>query len=160
MRLLKIVFAWFPATTVSGVPYVIDGDTLAFGRKRVRLWGIDAPEMDTWQGRKARAFLIKKLAGREVTCVDTGTRSYGRVVAKCYVDGEDIAWWLVNAGHAVDWPHYSGGHYRAGTSPQLRRFIIAYRRRQAHMQRLNWRPSNGDMAVGLLRSRGRSLWVR
>jgi len=145
MLLLHIIVAWFSRAAVSGVPYVIDGDTLAFGRKRVRLWGIDAPEMDTWQGQKARAFLIKKLAGREVMCVDSGGQSYGRIVAKCYVDGEDIAWWLVNAGHAIDWPRYSGGHYRSGTSHELRRFIIAYRRRQrgAPAPRSEFRPVPG-----------------
>lgn len=130
MRLLGFIATLFTTTAVSGVAYVIDGDTLAFGRKRVRVWGIDAPEMDTWQGTQARSFLIKKLAGRKITCVDTGERSYGRIVAQCYVDGEDIAWWLVNAGHAIDWPRHSGGHYRSGTSPQLRRFIIDYRRKQ------------------------------
>jgi endonuclease YncB( thermonuclease family) len=134
MGLLYTISDWFfPAArtgrSFSGVPYVIDGDTLAFGRKRVRLWGIDAPEMDTWPGKQARLFLIEKLTGQSVTCIETGERSYGRIVAKCYVGGEDIAWWLVNAGHAVDWPRYSGGYYRSGTSHELRRFIIAYRRR-------------------------------
>jgi len=130
MRLLAFFTAWFAPRHRSGVPYVIDGDTLAFGRVHVRLWGIDAPEMDTWQGRRARAFLIRQLAGRQVTYVPTGERSYNRIVARCYVEGEDIAWWLINSGNAVDWPRHSGGYYRAGTSPRLRSFIIAYRRRQ------------------------------
>jgi len=134
MRLLRFIVAWFAPKPRSGVPYVIDGDTLAFGRTRVRLWGIDTPEMDTWQGRRARAFLIRQLAGREVTYVPTGTDRYGRMVARCYVNGEDIAWWLINSGNAVDWPQFSGGHYRAGTSPQLRSFVIAYRRRQRAMK--------------------------
>lgn len=130
MRLLRFIATFFAPKAIGGKAYVIDGDTLAFGKTRVRLWGIDAPEMDTWRGRKAKSFLVGKLAGREVTCVVKGKCHYGRVVAQCYVDGEDIAWWLINAGHAVDWPRYSGGYYRSGTSPHVRRFVIAYRRRQ------------------------------
>jgi endonuclease YncB( thermonuclease family) len=30
--------------TIEGHPRVVDVDTLAFGKDRVRLWGIDAPE--------------------------------------------------------------------------------------------------------------------
>jgi endonuclease YncB( thermonuclease family) len=32
------------AATISGIPKVVDGDTLEFGDQRVRLYGIDAPE--------------------------------------------------------------------------------------------------------------------
>ena len=137
MQLLGSIAAWFAPKSISGIPHVIDGDTLAVGGTRIRIWGIDAPEMDTWQGKQARGFLINKLAGRNVTCVKTGQRSYGRIVAKVYADGEDIAWWLVNAGHAVDWPQFSGGYYRSGTSYKLRSFIIAYRRRQRAMRAIN-----------------------
>lgn len=31
------------AQAVSGIPFVVDGDTLGFGEVRVRLYGIDAP---------------------------------------------------------------------------------------------------------------------
>ena len=34
------------ATDLSGVPRVVDGDTLAIGATKVRLDGIDAPETD------------------------------------------------------------------------------------------------------------------
>lgn len=139
MRLVETFVARFRAFTalpggISGVPYVIDGDTLAIGTIRIRIWGIDAAEMDTRAGQRARLFLIERLKGRTINCIDTGERSYGRIVARCFAEGEDIAWWLVNAGYAIDWPRYSGGYYRSGTSPRLRRFIIAYRRRNRRAQ--------------------------
>jgi endonuclease YncB( thermonuclease family) len=34
------------ATDLSGVPRIVDGDTLAIGATKVRLHGIDAPETD------------------------------------------------------------------------------------------------------------------
>jgi endonuclease YncB( thermonuclease family) len=34
------------AAEISGVPMVVDGDTLAIGATKVRLEGIDAPETD------------------------------------------------------------------------------------------------------------------
>ena len=109
------------ASALSGPAVAIDGDTLAIGRARVRLCGIDAPERREPGGREARAFLGGLIHGRRVRCepVGTGTpcdgrsppRSKGRVVAQCFVGRRDIARVLVQSGHARDWPRFSGGAY-------------------------------------------------
>ena len=39
--------------------------------------------------------------------------SHKRIVAQCFVDGIDISKEMVCSGHAVDWPKFSGGYYRA-----------------------------------------------
>ena len=45
------------AETIEGRPRVVDGDTLVFGMKRVRLHGIDAPEAkQQCQRRDGRAY--------------------------------------------------------------------------------------------------------
>lgn len=98
---------------VTGRPTrVTDGDTLRFGETRVRLHGVDAPEMNTDEGREARRRLIALIGDGEVRCRDTGQRSYERVVAVCYdARGRDLAAAMVQAGWAYDAPRFSGGRY-------------------------------------------------
>lgn len=93
--------------------FVIDGDTITSPSHRIRLWGIDAPEMDTRAGRDARRYLIELTRGDTLTCEQKGSDGYGRRVATC-VDslGSDIACSLLEAGHAEEWFTYSHGYYR------------------------------------------------
>lgn len=93
--------------------YVVDGDTIRQGMVSVRLWGIDAPEMDTQAGRDARRYLIELTEGETLTCEQKGTDGYGRRVASCTDSyGADLACSLLEAGHAEEWFTYSGGYYR------------------------------------------------
>jgi endonuclease YncB( thermonuclease family) len=96
---------------VVGYPRVVDGDTLTIGETRVRLWGIDAPEMSAAGGAEARDFLARRIEGQPVRCAPKNRDRYGRTVAMCFLDREDIAAMMVRAGHARDWPRYSGGFY-------------------------------------------------
>src|SRR5712691_1182230 len=76
------------AVTLSGVARVIDGDTIILEETRIRLKGIDAPETDQicldakrerWTcGIEARDRLKEHIAGRELSCVDSGNDRYGR----------------------------------------------------------------------------------
>jgi endonuclease YncB( thermonuclease family) len=92
---------------------VTDGDTLRSGDLRVRLWGIDAPEMDEHGGSAATEALRGIISGQDLTCQVTGTDRYRRIVARCELpDGRDIACEMVAAGMARDWPRYSNGAYR------------------------------------------------
>lgn len=99
---------------LAGPARPIDGDTLAIGATRIRLWGIDAPEAETPSGRQATRLMAQALAQGPVRCEDTGGRSHDRIVARCDdAKGQDIAERLVAAGLAVDWPKFSGGRYAA-----------------------------------------------
>lgn len=92
---------------------VTDGDTIRDGNLRVRLWGIDAPELDTRRGPASRAHLRQLIDGKTVACDPRDTDRYGRTVAVCYLpDGRDLACEMVRAGMARDWAKYSGGAYR------------------------------------------------
>ena len=58
-----------PIAATTGVPTSIhDGDTFRFGKLRVRVWGIDAPELETQFGPAARA-----QAPRPVHTTEPGT---------------------------------------------------------------------------------------
>jgi len=92
------------------VTRVVDGDTFEVGVVRVRLWGVDAPEHDQPGGTEARAKLVELLRGHPVACEPKG-RSRARVVARCMVDGHDLAEMMAAAGYALDWPKFSGSAY-------------------------------------------------
>jgi len=88
---------------------------------RVRLCGIDAPELRRPGGREAQLFLDSLTRRKVTTCIAVGEgtpcdgrsaqRNRDRVVAQCFTDGRDLACELVKNGHARDWQKYSGDHY-------------------------------------------------
>ena len=99
---------------------VVDGDTLHVGDERVRLWGIDAPEIDEPGGPAARDAL-EEFAADGVRCrlppSGQDRDRYGRAVRRCVTpDGRDVAAELVGGGFAEDWPRYSGGFYASKSS--------------------------------------------
>jgi micrococcal nuclease len=100
-------------TTVSGRCYVIDGDTIQIGDLRIRLAGIDAPELDHPWGNKAKWELVALCKGQSVTATLEPDISYDRVVATCTLpDGRDLSAEMVKRGMAIDWAKFSGGKYR------------------------------------------------
>lgn len=101
------------ATVLAGRAYVIDGDTIVVQKTQVRLFGIDAPELNHPYGNKARWGLVNLCKGKTVRAEVSAQDIHGRVVAKCYLaDGRDLSAEMVKAGLAIDWPKFSGGQYR------------------------------------------------
>ena len=109
--------------TVAGRASVIDGDPLEIHDRRIRLWGVDAPEARqscdaadgaAWAcGRASANRLDQHLQDRTVACYEQDTDRYGRMVARCTVDGEDVGGWLVRQGLAIRYARYAGNAYRA-----------------------------------------------
>ena len=104
--------------TLSGEARVSDGDTLRLGNDRVRLVGLDAPELDqtcideggaSWPcGREASRRLRELIGNGKVRCSTEGRDKYGRFLGRCTVDGKDIGATLVAEGFAVaSFPSYS-----------------------------------------------------
>ncbi|WP_240804362.1 thermonuclease family protein [Qingshengfaniella alkalisoli] len=82
-------------------------------KTRIRLFGIDAPEIDHPWGKKAKWELVTLCKGQRVTAVTTGELSHDRKVAQCFLpDGRDLSAEMVRRGCAIDWPKFSGGCYR------------------------------------------------
>ncbi|WP_087140607.1 thermonuclease family protein [Brevundimonas diminuta] len=104
----------------AGAPIVVDGDTLTVEGVRVRLWGVDAPEQDQSCLRDGQAYRCGQVASqalrewigrRPAVCVEVEKDQYGRSVARCAVDDQDIGAWLVSQGQALDYRRHSGGAY-------------------------------------------------
>ncbi len=107
---------------VRGRAWVIDGDTIDIGGTRIRLSGIDAPEMDHPYGKTAKWTLVNLCKGQEVRAVFDGDLSHDRTVATCYLpDGRDLSAEMVKAGMAIDWPKFSRGKYSGLEVPGIRK---------------------------------------
>ena len=99
---------------------VVDGDGLRIEGNAVRLWGIDAPELDQTCGPAERPlpcgedarFLLGALAmGGDVLCETKDVDRFGRTVAHCFAGDLDLGGEMVRYGYALDWPRYSRGFY-------------------------------------------------
>jgi len=88
---------------------VFDGDTVwvqptdGGPRRKLRLDGIDAPEICQAGGVAARDALAHRVLGQRVQVAQRARDNHGRGLARLDLDGEDLNRWLVRAGHA--WAH-------------------------------------------------------
>jgi endonuclease YncB( thermonuclease family) len=101
-----------PLAPLNGAAVVIDGDSLEIGKTRIRLEGIDAPELEqtcadpkgqTWAcGRSASRAVRAHLQGHDVRCEPKGLDQFKRVLAVCFLsDGSDLNAWIVRQGWAL-----------------------------------------------------------
>ena len=112
--------------TISGNAKVIDGDTIKINKKKIRLFGIDAPEKkqickklyisffifnfqeDYKCGEKSALALLKKLKNKKVECIFEEKKDiYKRNIGTCYIKNQDINKWLVKNGYAIAYKKYS-----------------------------------------------------
>lgn len=91
---------------IGEVTHVSDGDTLwvkpgrGVAPRKLRLLGLDAPELCQAGGLAARAALQGLVAGKPVQVQVNFQDTYGRGLARLRVDGRDVGAALVSAGHA------------------------------------------------------------
>ncbi len=105
------------AQEVRAVPQIVDADTIYAGDVKIRLSGIDAPEMDqlcldgrgkNWNcGIEAKNQLSHFSNGRSWVCHLTGVDRYGRSLGSCTIEGQDVSSWLVRNGWALAFKRYS-----------------------------------------------------
>ena len=118
-----LAFSIAQAADLSGLPRIVDGDTLAIGATKVRLEGIDAPETDQvclnasgahWAcGIDARDQLAAHIANQDIKCASSGIDAYQRTLATCYLADEDLNGWLVQEGWALAYVKYSSKYIHA-----------------------------------------------
>jgi len=96
-------------TIKAKVIHVVDGDTFDLSDgTRVRLQGVDAPELKQIGGRESRAYLENLIKGKEVTVRVDGMHK-GRVIGSVYLGNENVGLKLVQNGHAFVSPKYIEG---------------------------------------------------
>lgn len=104
---------------ITGYPHIHDADTITIEGKRIRLEGIDAPELKQacesedrtpYQcGEVSTAALRVKIGTDRVSCNISGRGRYRRYLGICFTNGmeESLNAWLVSQGHAVAYRKYS-----------------------------------------------------
>lgn len=162
--LVLLVFAAPVAAGIKGIVRVIDGDTLDVGGVRVRLHGIDAPEIGqlcttsagqswdcgTWVSREVRA----RYQGTKASCDQVDRDQYGRVVAVCRVSGKDLGGVLVRKGMAVAFRKYSTAYVpdeRRAKKARLGLHAGTFQTPAAHRAA---RRTQGDTPTGSCRIKG------
>lgn len=70
---------------------VVDGDTLRVGSQRIRLRGIDTPEMSEIEGPAAKRRLEELLRSGSIRIVPRGRDVYDRLVADVFVNEQNVA---------------------------------------------------------------------
>ena len=66
---------------------IVDGDTFVADGKKIRLWGIDAPEKGDTYYTAAKIFLETMINDGELTCKTVDVDRYQRDVMHCFIDG-------------------------------------------------------------------------
>ncbi len=116
------------AEEISGIPKVVDGDTIHIDNYKFRLEGIDAPEMrqqckkesfkisffigftfykDYSCGRVSKEKLITKIDTTEIKCISSSKDRYKRYIATCYKGKTNLNQWMVRNGFAIAYRRYS-----------------------------------------------------
>ena len=95
---------------ITGTPRIVDGDTIHIANTKIRLHGIDAPEMKqtchTSEGKEQMCGVLAKQAlerlvkGQDVTCKGDKRDRYKRLIAVCYVGPFNINEQMVADGWA------------------------------------------------------------
>jgi endonuclease YncB( thermonuclease family) len=108
------------ARVIAGKASVVDGDGVEIQGIKIRLFGVDAPEIDQyckradgtrWRcGQYATVALDRLAGGKDLSCATRENDRYGRPVAVCKVDGRDLASELAREGWAFAYRKYSSDY--------------------------------------------------
>lgn len=98
------------------VAEVLDGDTITVigadrSSVRVRFLGVDAPEKSQPFGPQCREALSGRVAGEEVRVQSAGQDTYGRILGKVVLRGQDQNVVQLQAGCAWHYAHYASEQF-------------------------------------------------
>ena len=116
------------AEEIIGISKIVDGDTLYINSFKIRLEGIDAPEIrqvckkeklkissiigftfyeDYNCGKLSKEHLKIKVEGSKIRCISSLKDRYKRYLATCYKNKINLNRWMVRNGLAVAYRRYS-----------------------------------------------------
>ena len=113
---LTIIIPVDTKAQIGGKAKIIDGDTIQIGDNRIRLYGIDAPELKqvckingrNWMcGEEAAMALAYEMANHWISCITKGKDRYSRTLAICFKANIDINREMVKRGLALAYRKYS-----------------------------------------------------
>lgn len=99
-------------TLTGSVTRIVDGDSLYVENKKLRLWGVDAPDKDEFGYNEARKKLQEIVQDQTVTCTCKDTDRHGRSMVLCTLqNGDDVGKILIESGWALDYRRHTSGYY-------------------------------------------------
>ena len=131
---MRIVILFFIFTSnilaeeITGIPRIVDGDTVHINGYKIRLEGIDAPEIRQQFkkvklkvssmigftlyknyncGEVSKENLETKVNRSKIKCISSSKDRYQRYLSKCFKDKINLNRWMVRNGHAVAYRRYS-----------------------------------------------------
>ena len=121
------------AEEIIGIPRIVDGDTIYINEYKIRLEGIDAPEMrqqckkerlkissiigftfykNYSCGEVSKENLELKIDRSKIKCISSTKDRYKRYLAKCFKDKINLNRWMVRNGYAVAYKSYTKDYVR------------------------------------------------
>ena len=109
---LLITCSVFSETLTGKVLYVSDGDTLTMDvggqKKKIRFYGIDAPEKTQPGGLEAKEFVLERIRDKIIEVDVSDTDRYNRIIGKIYYDnGKYLNKEVVKSGNAWWYQQYA-----------------------------------------------------
>ena len=110
---------------IEGVPSVTDGDTIKINGNKIRLFGIDAPEVKQSCKKPFISFsfyslykkyncgvistekLRDKISNKKISCLISNKDRYGRFIGECFYKKLNLNSWMVKNGYAAAYLKYS-----------------------------------------------------
>tara|TARA_Y100001958_G_C20896462_1_gene320462 strand:+ start:26 stop:529 length:504 start_codon:yes stop_codon:yes gene_type:complete len=138
-KILTSIFLFFfinqqlNAIEIYGAAKVIDGDSVHINSKKIRLEGIDAPEIKQkckksflkisaivgFEFKKSyscgvisKSKLFEKISGAKIKCISLSRDKYKRYLSTCYKNKINLNKWMVRNGYAVAYKRYSKDYLR------------------------------------------------
>ena len=101
---------------IKGSAKIIDGDTIKVKGEKIRLFGIDAPEMKQicinknsklYKCGQEAKFALETYIYSQVICYYNSKDRYGRILGICFVEETELNKMMVQSGNAVAYLKYS-----------------------------------------------------
>ena len=116
LSLYVFLLLMFCNTSFADSLRVVDGDTIVLNGEKIRISGIDAPELKqmcmngdekVFCGKTAKMILVKKIGNQTPECIREGKDVYKRTLAECFINGVSLSSFLVRSGYAFAYRKYS-----------------------------------------------------
>jgi len=167
--------ACYKRSSLNCIHRVVNGDTLDGNAQRIKLYGVDAPELpqsckdknkNTYPcGLKAAAALAEEIGDKIVNCTEKDKDRYGRSIAICYSGGTELNKWMVENGWAVAYRIYSRDYVKSESIARRKRlniwqgnFIFPSVWREETEERENWE-WQGDLVFPWLKAEEGKYWA-
>lgn len=104
--LLCLILSVYTAAFSQQRVFVVDGDTFFLNGLKIRLYGIDSPELRTPFATQSKNKLKELITNGKITYKIITIDKYNRYVCKVYCAGKDVSYEMIRTGYAFCYHRY------------------------------------------------------